>query len=75
VDHSHSHLDLRLIVSWTNADRNLTPYTSPMDLMALCKVRGGGMRVARIHTDETGLCLALCVVDDCVAECDSEIKN
>jgi hypothetical protein len=33
------------------------------------------MKVARIHTGfETGLCLALCVVDDCVAENnDSEV--
>jgi hypothetical protein len=64
-----------VIVFVTSADRNLTLYTSLMDPVALCRVRGGGMRVARIHTDETGLRLALCVVYDCVAECDSEIKK
>jgi hypothetical protein len=72
---SHLHLDRRVIVFVTSADRNLTLYTSLMDLMALCKVPGGGMRVARIHTDETGLCLALCGVNDCVAECDLEIEK
>jgi len=37
--------------------------------VALRRMRDGGMRMVRRHTDETGLCLALYVVDDFVCRC------